>query len=101
MKLITETVDNVKYITEASENGKKNLYIEGTFLVGDTVNRNNRMYEMRTLRNEVKKAEEARAKAAEAEAKAKEAEQRAIDAEAKAKAFDDHVISLIRKEMGK
>lgn len=53
MKLITETVENVKYLTEATENGKKNLFIEGTFLVGDTVNRNNRMYMMETLRNEV------------------------------------------------
>jgi hypothetical protein len=53
MKLIRETVENVKYLTEESENGKKNLYIEGTFLVGDTVNRNNRMYKMDTLRNEV------------------------------------------------
>jgi hypothetical protein len=53
MKLIRETVENVKYITESSENGKKNLYIEGTFLVGDRVNRNNRMYKMDTLRREV------------------------------------------------
>ena len=53
MKLIRETVENVKYLTEASENGKKNLYIEGTFLVGDKVNRNNRMYKMDTLRKEV------------------------------------------------
>ena len=53
MKLIRETVENVKYLTEASENGKKNLYIEGTFLVGDKVNRNNRMYKMDTLRREV------------------------------------------------
>jgi len=53
MKLIRETVENVKYLTEASENGKKNLYIEGTFLVGDKINKNNRMYEMSTLRNEV------------------------------------------------
>jgi hypothetical protein len=53
MKLIRETVENVKYLTEASENGKKNLYIEGTFLVGDKINKNNRMYEMKTLRNEV------------------------------------------------
>ena len=53
MKLIRETVENVKYLTEASENGKKNLFIEGTFLVGDTVNRNNRMYKMDTLRREV------------------------------------------------
>lgn len=52
MKLITETIDNVKYLTETSSNGKKNLYIEGTFLVGDTVNKNNRMYKMDTLRNE-------------------------------------------------
>ena len=53
MKLIRETVEDVKYLTEASENGKKNLYIEGTFLVGDKVNRNNRMYKMDTLRKEV------------------------------------------------
>jgi len=53
MKLIRETVENVKYLTESSENGKKNLYIEGTFLVGDAVNRNNRMYKMDTLRREV------------------------------------------------
>jgi len=53
MKLITEMFDDVKYLTEKTENGKKNLYIEGTFLVGDTVNKNNRMYKMDTLRNEV------------------------------------------------
>ena len=53
MKLIRETVEDVKYLTETSENGKKNLYIEGTFLVGDQVNKNNRMYKMDTLRNEV------------------------------------------------
>ncbi len=55
MKLIRETVENVKYLTEASENGKKHLYIEGTFLVGDKVNRNNRMYKMDTLRSEVER----------------------------------------------
>jgi hypothetical protein len=53
MKLIRETVEQVKYLTEATEDGKKKLYIEGTFLVGDTVNKNNRMYRMDTLRNEV------------------------------------------------
>ena len=58
MKLIRETVENVKYLTESSENGKKNLYIEGTFLVGDKINKNNRMYEMRTLRNEVERYNE-------------------------------------------
>jgi hypothetical protein len=53
MKLIKETIESVKYLTETTENGKKNLYIEGPFLVGDTVNKNNRMYKMGTLRNEV------------------------------------------------
>ena len=53
MKLITEMFDDVKYLTEKTENGKKNLYIEGIFLVGDAVNKNNRMYKMDTLRNEV------------------------------------------------
>ena len=53
MKLITEVVDNVKYLTETTESGKKKLFIEGTFLVGDRVNKNNRMYKMDTLRNEV------------------------------------------------
>ena len=55
MKLIRENIESVKYLTEASESGKKNLFIEGTFLVGDTVNRNNRMYKMDTLRREVER----------------------------------------------
>jgi len=58
MKLIRETVEDVKYLTEETEDGKKKLYIEGTFLVGDKVNRNNRMYKMNTLRNEVKRYNE-------------------------------------------
>ena len=58
MKLITETIESVKYLSEVAENGKKHLYIEGVFLVGDTVNRNNRMYKMDTLRNEVKRYDE-------------------------------------------
>jgi hypothetical protein len=53
MKLITEVFDNVKYLTEKTEDGRKKLFIEGTFLVGDAVNKNNRMYKMGTLRNEV------------------------------------------------
>ncbi|MCK9369343.1 primosomal protein [Candidatus Dojkabacteria bacterium] len=53
MRLIREAVEDVKYLTEASENGVKRLFIEGTFLVGNKVNRNNRMYKMDTLRKEV------------------------------------------------
>jgi hypothetical protein len=55
MKLITETIESVKYLSEASENGKRKLFIEGTFLVGEQVNKNNRMYKMDTLRREVER----------------------------------------------
>jgi hypothetical protein len=55
MKLIRETVENVKYLSESTESGKKKLYIEGTFLVGEQVNKNNRMYKMDTLRREVER----------------------------------------------
>ena len=53
MKLIKETVENVRYLTETTESGKKNLYIEGPFLVGEQANRNRRMYKIDTLREEV------------------------------------------------
>ena len=53
MKLIREHIEDVKYLTEKTEDGKKKLFIEGIFLVGDAVNKNNRMYKMDTLRNEV------------------------------------------------
>ncbi len=58
MKLISETTHNVKTQLIEEQNGKKSLYIEGTFLVGDTVNKNNRMYKMDTLRNEVNRYNE-------------------------------------------
>ena len=58
MKLISETTHNVKTQLIEEENGKKSLYIEGTFLVGDTVNKNNRIYKMDTLRNEVNRYNE-------------------------------------------
>lgn len=53
MKLIREVAENVQYLTEITESGSKKLFIEGIFLVGDQVNRNNRMYKMDTLRKEV------------------------------------------------
>ena len=58
MKLIRESIENVKYLTETTESGKKNLFIEGTFLVGEKVNKNNRMYKMDTLRREVERYNE-------------------------------------------
>jgi hypothetical protein len=53
MKLIRENIEEVKYITEASENGKKSLYVTGPFLVYDKPNKNNRMYAKNTLSKEV------------------------------------------------
>jgi len=52
MKLITETVEEVKYITEEN-NGVKTLYIQGPFLVAETKNRNGRSYPVTVLENEV------------------------------------------------
>lgn len=31
MKLITETIQDVKYVTEAAEDGKKSLFIVGVY----------------------------------------------------------------------
>ena len=58
MKLITETIEEVKYITEANENGKKSLYITGPFLVYDKPNKNNRLYGKETLSKEVNRYNE-------------------------------------------
>ncbi len=57
MKLITEKVEDVKVLTE-EKNGKKKLYIEGTFLQGEIKNRNGRMYPLATLEREVSKYNE-------------------------------------------
>lgn len=53
MKLITELTEDVKYVTESSESGKKNLYIEGIFLQCEIANRNKRMYREETMQREV------------------------------------------------
>ena len=52
MKLITEEVQKVKFITEG-KGAEKKKYIEGIFLQGDICNRNGRMYPMETLMREV------------------------------------------------
>jgi hypothetical protein len=52
MKLITEEISKVKFVTE-EKNGKKSLYIEGIFLQADIKNRNGRCYPMETLAREV------------------------------------------------
>ena len=52
MKLITEEVQKVKFVTEGKGSNKK-LYIEGVFLQGNIKNRNGRMYPVETLEREV------------------------------------------------
>ena len=52
MKLITEEISSVKFITEG-KGAKKKMYIEGVFLQGDLKNRNGRMYPVNTLTREV------------------------------------------------
>ena len=52
MKLITEEIASVKFITEG-KGAKKKMYIEGVFLQGDIKNRNGRMYPVQTLAKEV------------------------------------------------
>jgi hypothetical protein len=55
VKLFSEAVEEVEYITEASENGKKNYKIKGVFLQADLKNRNGRVYPMEILQKEVSK----------------------------------------------
>ena len=52
MKLITETLENVEYITEEVK-GKTNYKIRGVFLQSEIKNRNGRVYPKETLANEV------------------------------------------------
>jgi len=53
MKLISEHVDNVEYLIEESNSGKKNYHIKGVFMQAEMKNRNGRMYPKSVLENEV------------------------------------------------
>lgn len=57
MKLITETIEDVKVITE-EKNGVKSLFITGPFLVGEQKNRNGRVYSKGILEKEVRRYNE-------------------------------------------
>ena len=52
MKLIKELNETVNYLVEDSS-GKKELFIEGPFLVAEKKNKNGRLYEYNTMRKEV------------------------------------------------
>ena len=51
MKLITEEIQDVRYLVEET-NGKKNYFIEGIFMQAEKVNRNGRVYPMNVLAKE-------------------------------------------------
>lgn len=53
MKLITEINESIQVIEEATESGKKNVFIEGIFMQGNVPNRNGRRYKIETLEREV------------------------------------------------
>ena len=55
VKLFSEAVEEVEYITEAKEGGGKNYKIKGVFLQADIKNRNGRVYPMAVLEKEVAK----------------------------------------------
>ena len=55
MKLISEHLDSIEFITEDDSEGKKNYKIRGVFMEADVKNRNNRMYPMQVLEKEVKR----------------------------------------------
>jgi hypothetical protein len=57
MKLISEEILNVDFLTEERE-GKKRHFIEGIFLQAELKNRNGRMYPVQTLAREVAKYDE-------------------------------------------
>ena len=59
MKLISEHFsDDVEYITEEKEDGKKNYKLKGVFLQAEIKNRNGRVYPMEVLEKEVKRYNE-------------------------------------------
>ena len=53
MKLITENIEDVEYITEEAKDGKKVYSIRGIFMQADVKNRNGRVYPKEILTNEV------------------------------------------------
>ncbi len=53
LKLFSEQVEEVEYITEEKENGEKEYKIKGIFMQADIKNRNGRIYPMDILKKEV------------------------------------------------
>ena len=55
VKLISEEIQDVEYICEQKEDGKKNYKIKGVFMQADIKNRNGRVYPMEVLNKEVER----------------------------------------------
>lgn len=56
MKLILERMDSdISVVTEAKQNGTKDFFIEGIFMMADQPNRNKRVYESKVLQPAVEK----------------------------------------------
>jgi hypothetical protein len=55
MKLIKEISQELKYLTEASENGKKGIFIEGIFMQADKENKNGRLYPKGIMEKELQR----------------------------------------------
>ena len=53
MKQITETIEHIEVLTEATANGGKGYKIRGVFMQADIKNRNGRVYPVQTLAKEV------------------------------------------------
>ena len=53
MKLISESIEDIEYITEDDAEGKKKVSIRGVFLQAEVKNRNGRIYPMPVLQKEV------------------------------------------------
>lgn len=53
MKLIKEISQELKYLTEATESGKKGMYIEGIFMQTEKENKNGRVYRKGIMEKEL------------------------------------------------
>ena len=55
VKLISEEIQDVEYITEQKQDGKKDYKLKGIFMQADIKNRNGRVYPMEVLEKEVRR----------------------------------------------
>ena len=56
--LITETINDIHVIKESREDGKKNMYLEGIFMMSECPNQNGRIYRRGILENAINKYSE-------------------------------------------